>query len=519
MTIMILGAGIMQIPAIKIAKDEGWKVICADGDKNAPAVNNVDLFLHIDLRDITGLEEAARELKETEGLDGVFTAGTDFSTSVAWIAEKLDLPGISYYTALNATDKIRMRSCFKRDNVASPDYIELSGEMDFQKEIESLKYPMVVKPVDSMGARGVRRIDSDSELIEAVINAIEFSKTDRAIVEEFISGEEYSIDALVSNGKITVYGMAARHIYFSPYFIEMGHTMPADISQDKKLEIENEFFKGIKALGIDNGAAKGDIIYCENGPVIGEIAARLSGGYMSGWTFPYSSGRESLKGAMQIALGLKPDEYDGDYKKIAAERAFLSIPGTVQSIENIESAHDIENVVDLFLRIEEGDKVFFPVNNVEKCGNIISCHENRETAILSAEKACAEILIRLDSLDIRTGDFLYKDRPWPKDSFNLINRENISFYNNLISEIDFTVDNISFLNFKPIKIPQLQDETALDWQGRNLLDVFNKILNITKMVEGDAIIDKRGQAFFWRSIIKGSIQGGLWFFDKFCLDI
>ncbi len=516
MTILILGAGIMQIPAIRIAREEGWKVVCADGNKNAPGVNNVDRFLHIDLKDLVGLEEAAREIQKNEGLDGVFTAGTDFSASVAWVAEKLGLPGIPYFTALNATDKIRMRNCFKENNVSSPNFAELSEEMDFYHEISLLKYPMVVKPVDNMGARGVRKINDDSELEEAVANAIRFSRTERAIIEEYISGEEYSLDAVVYKGEITIYGIALRHIYFPPYFIEMGHTMPADIDDSKREELENEFKKGIIALGVDNGAAKGDIIYSENGPVIGEIAARLSGGYMSGWTFPYSSERESLKSAMQISLGVKPDDYNEKYTKVAVERAFLSIPGTVESIENIESAHDMENVKDLFLLIDDGDKVSFPVNNVEKCGNIISSHKNREIAVSSAEKACAEVLIRLNKSDNMTGDFLYKKRIWPEDPFILKDAENINFYNALVSGIDFANDDLSFKNFKPVRIPNLSKETSRDWQGRKLIDVYKKILLLTEMTESNDIIDKKGEAFFWRSIIKGSIQGGLWFFERFC---
>ncbi|MBI9098976.1 MAG: ATP-grasp domain-containing protein [Spirochaetaceae bacterium] len=513
---MILGAGIMQVPAIRIAKEEGWTVICADGNKEAPAVGDVDRFLHIDLKDLSGLEDAAREIKDKEGLNGVFTAGTDFSASVAWIAERLGLPGISYQTALNATDKIRMRSCFKNHGVSSPDFVELSGEMDFEREVASLNFPLVVKPVDSMGARGVIRIDDLSQLEGAVDNAISHSRTDRAIVEEFISGEEYSVDALVNKGDITIYGLAIRHIFFPPCFIEMGHTMPADLDTEKQKEIENEFKKGIEALGIDNGAAKGDIIYSGTGPVIGEIAARLSGGYMSGWTFPKASMIESTKGAMYIAMGLNPQPYDGTYENTAAERAFLSIPGKAKSIENIEEAYSTEFVHDLFLRVEEGDNVEFPMNNVEKCGNIISVHKIRNKAVESAETACAKVLIRLDEKDNRTGEFLYHGGSWPPDAFALNNSYNISTYEELISSVDFTYENVQFPDYKPVRLPDIRYETACDWQGRKLIDVFERILEITGMEESDHIADLKAEAFFWRSIIKGSIQGGLWFFDRFC---
>lgn len=519
MTILILGAGVMQVPAIRIAKEEGWKVICADGNLQAPAVNDVDQFLHIDLKDLSGLEEAARKIKDTDGLHGVFTAGTDFSTSVAWVAEKLGLPGINYHTALNATDKIRMRSFFKEHKVSSPNFAELSEGMNYHSEISSFIFPLVVKPVDSMGARGVQKILEESELQRAVANAISHSRTDRAIVEEFIEGEEFSLDAIVCNGEVTVCGLAIRHIFFPPYFIEMGHTMPAILDTRKQKAIEAEFIKGIKALGIDNGAAKGDIIYSSQGPVIGEIAARLSGGYMSGWTFPYASGFEVTRAAMKIAMGLEPESYNGSYIGTTAERAFLSIPGTVKALHNIEEAYETDNVKDLFLRIDEGDSVDFPVNNVEKCGNVISFHTTRDEAVKSAELACAKVLVELNESDNRTGEFLYADRIWPGDAFNLNNSYNISFYDDICADIDFSYKDIIFPDFHPVRLPDISYETAVDWQGRKLIDVYEQLLEFTGMTETGDIIDSKAQAFFWRSIIKGSIQGGLWFIDRFCKDI
>jgi len=516
MTIMILGAGVMQAPAIRIAKEMGWKVICVDGNPQAPAASHADLFLPIDLKDLEGLESAARNLRDSEGLDGVLTAGTDFSASVAWVAEKIGLPGLRYQTALNATDKIRMRQCFSEHQVPSPRFAELSGDMDYRGETASLPYPLVVKPVDSMGARGVRKIHSPDELERAVDEAISYSRTDRAIVEEFVSGPEYSIDALVQNGTVTIHGLAERHIYFPPCFIEMGHTMPAVLTEDKKREMEEVFSKGVAALGIDNGAAKGDIIYSKSGPVVGEIAARLSGGYMSGWTFPLASGVESIRGALKIAVGDKADRYDGSYRKVCAERAFLSIPGTVKSMDYIEEAYGTEFVNDLFLRVEEGDKVDFPLNNVEKCGNFISSHEERNKAVASAERAAAKIVIRLDEKDRSTGDFLYRDRGWPGDAFALNNSYTAAAYEELTVGRDFPIEDVDFPSFKPFPLADLAFETSRDWQGRTLEEVYRQILVITGLTEIEEPENGKAQAYFWRAVVKGSIQGGLWFFDRFC---
>ena len=105
-TILILGAGIMQIPCIRIARGKGWRVIVADGNPNAMARDRGDCFELVDLKDKEGLLELARSHSRRTGLDGVFTAGTDFSSSVAWVAEHMGLPGISFATSRRATPRV-----------------------------------------------------------------------------------------------------------------------------------------------------------------------------------------------------------------------------------------------------------------------------------------------------------------------------------------------------------------------------------------------------------------------------
>ena len=150
-TILMLGGGTMQLPAIHSAKSRGWTVILADGNGACVARSLVDAFHHVDLVDLDGLIAVA----ERYDLDGVFTAGTDFSTSVAYVAERRGLPGIPYQTAQRATDKLRMRQCFVRAGVPSPDYVEIEEGQDPAFLLDRLGLPVVVKPVDNMGARGV----------------------------------------------------------------------------------------------------------------------------------------------------------------------------------------------------------------------------------------------------------------------------------------------------------------------------------------------------------------------------
>ncbi len=124
--ILILGASQMQLPAIRIGKELGWTVIVADANKEAPGATIADYFEHVDLKDLDGMAAAARHHRDVHGLDGVFTAGTDFSATVAWVAGQLGLPGIPYETALDASDKERMREVFKRHGLPSPGFLSIA---------------------------------------------------------------------------------------------------------------------------------------------------------------------------------------------------------------------------------------------------------------------------------------------------------------------------------------------------------------------------------------------------------
>ena len=364
MNVLILGAGLMQIPAILSAKELGYRVCLVDADDIAIAISKADEFRKIDLKDKEGILQYAKSLQNGSGLATVFTAGTDFSASVSYVCQKLNLPSHTSDAALNASIKTRMRKCFSDANVPSPKFFNLNKDnftQDKLKEISSLiGFPLVVKPVDNMGARGCRMVRSLKEFEPAVKIAIEVSRSGNAIVEEYMDGPEYSIDALVYNGTFTVTGFALRHIKYPPYFIETGHTMPAELDKSVHNQLISVFALGAKALGLEKGAAKADIKFTKNGPMIGEIAGRLSGGYMSGWTYPYSSDLNLTKEALLIACGKEPEEliknrqkvdfetselcknalqpyqlFEVKSKKVSAERAWMSIPGIVEEVKNI----------------------------------------------------------------------------------------------------------------------------------------------------------------------------------------
>lgn len=533
--ILILGAGLMQKPAILGAKHLGYKAVVVDANKNAVAVPLADEFYPVDLKDRESLLELAKKLNKKGELKGVFTAGTDFSASVSFVAENLGLPAHSFEAALNASDKARMRACFEKEGVPSPKFIEIDENAHAELVSKSdIEFPKVVKPCDNMGGRGCRLVRNQDEFQTSVTTAIKNSRTNRAIFEDYMEGAEFSIDSVVYNGTLTITGFADRHIFYPPYFIEMGHSLPSRVDSKIKNELIATFALGIKALGLTCGVAKADIKYTKKGPMIGEIAARLSGGYMSGWTFPYSSGMNLTEEAMKIAVGQEPDYllsnrvslpwqphesvknkaqpfelYEISSTLVSAERAWLSIPGVVSNIYGLSEVKQIYGVRDVLPRVKIGDKVDFPRNNVEKCGNVIAVGINSEQAYKSAEEAISSITLRLEPNNPDTEKFLRgesepDEKGFPPSAFTFSPNSESSVNVGEGTKIPAGQKTIGYI---PETLIPLADSLK-DWNHctlRKTLEKFDEICPDHAELDGKT---------FWSAILRGGIQGALYIADN-----
>ena len=537
MNVLILGAGLMQIPAILSAKELGYRVCLVDADDKAIAISKADEFRKIDLKDKEGILQYAKSLQNGPGLAAVFTAGTDFSASVSYVCQKLNLPSHTFDAALNASIKTRMRKCFSDANVPSPKFFNLDKDnftQDKLKEISSLiGFPLVVKPVDNMGARGCRMVRSLKEFEPAVKIAIEVSRSGNAIVEEYMDGPEYSIDALVYNGTFTVTGFALRHIKYPPYFIETGHTMPAELDKSVHNQLISVFALGAKALGLEKGAAKADIKFTKNGPMIGEIAGRLSGGYMSGWTYPYSSDLNLTKEALLIACGKEPEEliknrqkvdfetselcknalqpyqlFEVKSEKVSAERAWMSIPGIVEEVKNI-TEEKIPYVKDFLPRttVKLNCKVDFPRNNVQKCGNVISLAEDRKLAVEAAQNAVSNVFIGLKANTRETDDFLNfytqdDEDNFPPSAFKSLSSQELAQIEGFIPQ------NQKISDFIPSVLKTSDYKKEVDWSFNTISDIAAKF-DILRPHHPKLNAQK-----FWKAVLRGGLQAAVYISDS-----
>lgn len=393
--LLIIGAGVMQVPAIRIAKSMGLRTAVTDYNPHAPGMALADIPVVMSTRDVQGTVRVAREISGKYPIHGCLTVGTDASVTVAAVCEALGLPGIRTDAAERATDKIKMRSAFHSAGVPSPRFCGVWTLSEAEMALGDIGLPAVIKPADNMGARGVKKISKDWELESAFREAKAASTSGGVILEEFMAGDELSIDMLLVGSRPIFSVVADRMIRYPPYFVEVGHILPSSKPkdlQDAALELTLE---GCRALGITVGAAKSDIKLTPKGPMIGELAARLSGGFMSGYTCPAATGVEIIRTAIEISLGLTPSEIRPTNHRVSVERSIIPNPGRVLSVSGQEEVRRMSGVVELFIDVKEGDSIVPPKSNMDKAGHVIVVGPDREAALKLAEDALSRIRVEI----------------------------------------------------------------------------------------------------------------------------
>ena len=409
-TMLVLGVGLMQEPVLRAARAARCVVHAADGNPEARNRHLVDVFHHVDLRDHPGLVALARSI---EPLDGCLTVGTDFSDAVAAVCQAVGLPGHRLDAARRARDKGAMRSAFVAAGRPQPRAWPLSSLDDaalceIERELEAGR-TLVVKPADSMGARAVQRCTEPSQLSAALQAAFDASLGRGAVVETFIDGREFSLDAFILDGTMYHRGLGTRHIYFPPAFVELGHDIPSRISSGARRVLERELELAAAAIGLDHGAVKGDVFLHPDGAgaTIGEIAARLSGGYMSGWTYRKARGVDLSRHAIAVAGGSTQPPPQPVWRLYAAERAIVSAPGTVR---RLMTDHDRlgARITDQFWSVRPGDRLASPRNNLQKAGNVIAVAPTADEAARAADNALSYTYPILEPGDVTTTDYLLR---------------------------------------------------------------------------------------------------------------
>lgn len=391
--IMILGASILQLPAIEKAKEMGYEVIAVDMNPKAVGFEVPGVIKEvISTIDILGIVEAAKKHK----IDGIMTLATDMPMrSVAAVAKEMNLIGIDEDTALKATNKAEMRVALQNGGVPIPKFFKVSNKEEYMEAVKQFTVPFIVKPADSSGSRGIFEVIdlADQDLIkEAYDYCRPFSKVGDVVVEEYMNGPEVSVETLSIDGECHVIQITDKLTTGAPHYVEMGHSQPTRHSKEIVEKISEVAKAANKAIGIKNGPSHTEIIITPEGPKIVEIGARLGGDNITTHLVPLSTGVNMVECCIKIALGEKPD-IDAKWCKGAAIRYFEQHAGIVKSISGIEKAKKVAGVQQISIVHGVGEEVTEIDSSASRIGFVIAQDENSEKAIRDCYDALDKITI------------------------------------------------------------------------------------------------------------------------------
>lgn len=390
--LLIIGASILQLPAITQAKELGYFVGVVDYNPSAIGIPFADQFFCVSTIDIEGVAKAAEEFRP----DGIMTLATDMPMrSIAVACERLGLPGISYETAIKSTDKGEMIKAFEANGVEHPWYFILSAPGDLQNVIEQITFPCISKPTDNSGSRGVVLVHDENELKAALAYSAENGRSGSVIVEEYLQGKEVSVEIIVLDGIAHILNVTDKITTGVPHFVEMGHTQPSRIGERDLEEIRDLACRAVKAVGIENGPAHVEIMLTPNGPKMIELGARMGGDCITTHLIPLSTGIDMIEATIRIACGEKPD-IERKFNKASAIRYFDAPKGVIKSIDGIDEARKIPGVVDIVFTKQVGDVVDDIGSSTDRVGFVITQADTAEEAVQICDRAIKTVLINIE---------------------------------------------------------------------------------------------------------------------------
>ncbi len=364
--VLVFGVGPLQESIIGRAKKMGLYTVGIDPAKDAVCRKAVDAFEVVGGQDYEG----TCSVVERYGIDAIVTAATDKPlVMMARIAEKYGFPFFSVETAQWSTDKFQMKQRFMEGGVpcAKGRLVRMADETS------DMVYPVIVKPRDNSGSRGVKLCRNREELEASMIEAFEVSKLDTVLVEEFIEGQEYSIEGLHYDGKAEVIQFTEKKTTEFPYNVELGHKQPANLTEEQKDAIRGIVAKIGKTMKFENCPSHTELKINNRGIFVIETSPRLGGDYITSTLVPLSTGINMEDQLLHIALSEQVDTKTGRMNQAAAVEFFCFSEGTVKSVnvDLMSRIASMKGVYSIDLKLSKGDKVNKITSSLNRYGEII----------------------------------------------------------------------------------------------------------------------------------------------------
>ena len=392
--LMVLAAGLLQIPVIKKAREMGYYVIAVDDDPNAPGMSLADKAI------VPGglmNEEKLVGIAKEEHIDGVIHPCSEVAMNVMGrINEELGLCGITKEIAIRATNKHLMREAFEKYGAPSPKSFLTKDDKDawatFCKEFDT---NAILKPSRNSGSRGIAKVEksiSKDEFVSLYRRALDESRDHQVLIEQFIEGPEFSVEVIVWQGVPHVLAVTDKKTTEAPYFVELGHNQPSLFPEEVQQKLKEGAIAGCKALGLTNCAAHCELKVQNGEAYLMEIGARMGGDFISTELTHLSSGIDMVAATIDVVLGVEPNLQPVEKKHGVAIRYFTPIPGIVKAVEN-EELLNRPDVYDAELYVRPGDMVKEVKSSLDRSGHVIVTAQTAKEAISIADELVVSVKI------------------------------------------------------------------------------------------------------------------------------
>jgi len=364
--ILILGAGVYQVPLIKKAKAMELFTIVASINGNYPGFRYADKVYFEDTTDV----EAIFNIAKTEKIDGICASGTDVAlSSLGKVCDEMNLKGISYKAACFSNDKLRMKEAFLTNNVRTALFEKASNLEEAHKIFDKLKKPLLFKTVDSSGSRGIIAVNNKAQIKSALNKIKTVSKKNYFIIEEFIEGIEFGAQALIDEEEIIFVLPHGDKVFQGDTGVPIGHYAPYELSEKIITDIKEQLSKSIQALEFNNCAINADFILKDNKAYLLEIGARAGATCLPELVATYY-GIDYYKMIIELALGVKTKFNPEKPTPCAAELIISNKNGIIRDkIIDVQEFKD--KIIDLVMDYEIGDRVNRFNVGVDRLGHVI----------------------------------------------------------------------------------------------------------------------------------------------------
>ena len=389
--LMIMGAGIYQVPLIKTAKRMGIHTIAVSIPGNYPGFALADEKCYENTVDY---ETVLRVAKEKQ-IDGIVTAGTDVAViTIGKVCDELGLKGLSFDAAQIASNKLEMKERYEQYGVRTARFrlVKLDGS-DLREKASELTFPLIFKAVDSSGSRGIRRVNSEDEFDDTLAYVAGTTRKDYFLVEEFIEGEEFGAQAFVQDGEVEFILPHGDFVFQGDTGVPVGHFAPYDLPREVIEDCKVQLVNAIKAMGLDNCAINADFILRDGKTYVLEIGGRSGATCLAELVSIYY-GFDYYEKLIRVALGEKVSFASDKAVPNVSKLLISDKDGVIRSQTNENTPS--ENLVDVQFDYKPGDEVHAFHIGPHRIGHVIAKAETLEKAEQVLEDALNHIHIDVE---------------------------------------------------------------------------------------------------------------------------